>query len=132
MDCGEERKSASSQEREIQIYEKNWEELHCLSERGILVEVEHVKAHRTEQEKKNMSHFEKFVTEGHEKADKLAKAGAMLDEGYMAEAKAETMQQEREEVLLLCSMRPVFTAWWRNGKIGKTQAEAKRKVGFRG
>ena len=26
------------------------------------------------------------------------KAGATLDEGYMAEAKAETMQQEREEV----------------------------------
>ena len=33
-----------------------------------------------------------------EEADELAKAGATLDEGYMAEAKAETMQQEREEV----------------------------------
>ena len=45
-----------------------------------------------------MSQFEKFVTEGNEKAGELAKVGAMLDEGYMAEAKAETMQQEREEV----------------------------------
>ena len=35
---------------------------------------------------------------GNEKADDLAKAVAKLDEGYMAEAKAETMQQEREEV----------------------------------
>ena len=35
---------------------------------GILVEVEHVKAHRTKKEKKNVSHFEKFVTEGNERA----------------------------------------------------------------
>ena len=66
--------------------------------RHILVEVERVKAHRTKTEKNNMSQFEKFVTEGNEKADELAKAGAMPDEGYMAEAKTETMQQEREEV----------------------------------
>ena len=60
--------------------------------------VEHVKAHRTKKEQKQMSQFERFVTEGTEKADELAKAGAMLDEGFMAEARAETMQQEREEV----------------------------------
>ena len=45
-----------------------------------------------------MTHFEKFVTEGNEKADELAKGGALLDEGFMAEARAETIQQEREEV----------------------------------
>ena len=38
-----------------------------------------------------------FVTEGNNKAHELARAGAMLDEGYMAEAKAKTVQQEREE-----------------------------------
>ena len=65
--------------------------------RGILVEVEHEKAHRRKKEKKDLSQYEKFVTEGKEKADELAKAGAMLDEGCMAEARAETMQQEREE-----------------------------------
>ena len=53
--------------------------------RDIVVEVEHVKAHRTKKDKKEMSHFEKFVIEGNEKADALAKAGAMLDEGFMAE-----------------------------------------------
>ena len=67
-----------------------------MAERGILVEVEHVKAHRTKKEKKNMSQFERFVTEGNEKADELAKAGAMLDEVFVAEARAETVQQERE------------------------------------
>ena len=62
------------------------------------MEVEHVKAHRTKNGNKQMSHFEKFVTEGNEKADELAKTGAMLDEGFIAEARATTVQQEREEV----------------------------------
>ena len=48
-----------------------WEAPHDLAERGILVEVEHVKAHRTKKEKTYLSHFEKFVTEGNEKADEL-------------------------------------------------------------
>ena len=63
-----------------------------------MVELEHVKAHRTKKEKTDTSQFERFVTEGNEKADEMAKAGAMLDEGCMAEVRAETMQQEREEV----------------------------------
>ena len=62
------------------------------------MEVERVKAHRTKKEQKEISHFEKFVAEDNEKADDLARDGAMLDEGFMAEAGAETMQQEREEV----------------------------------
>ena len=32
------------------------------------------------------------------KADELAKAGAMLDEGFMSETRAKTVQQERDEV----------------------------------
>ena len=75
---------------------KNWEELHELVERGILVEVAHVKAHRTEKEKEKMTKIERFVTEGNEKAGELAKAGAMLDEGFVAEARAETLKKERE------------------------------------
>ena len=42
--------------------------------------------------------FQRFATEGNEKADELANAGAMLDEEFMAEARAETVQQEREEI----------------------------------
>ena len=64
----------------------------------MVLEVEHVKAYRIKKDKKDMSHFEKFVTDGNEKADELAKAGAMLDEGFMAEARAKTVQQERKEV----------------------------------
>ena len=39
------------------LWNKIWEELHYLAERGILVAVEHVKAHRTKKEKQDMSHF---------------------------------------------------------------------------
>ena len=63
-----------------------------------MVEVEHVKAHRTKREKKETSHSGKFVTDGKEKANELAKAGAMLDEGFVAEARSKAVQQEREEV----------------------------------
>ena len=58
--------------------------------------MEHVKANRTKKEKETMMQFEIFVTEGNEKADALAKAEAMLDEGFTTEARAETLQQERE------------------------------------
>ena len=75
------------------------------------MEVEHVKAHRTKKDKKDMSLFEKFVTDGNEKADELAQAGAILDKGFMAEMRATTVQQEREKKCMQpCSMRPVFTS----------------------
>ena len=80
------------------------DELHGMVERGILVEVEHVKAHRTMKEKEHMS------TEGNEKADDMAEARAMLDEGFMAEARAETIQQESEEgvhSLAVCRQLPL-------------------------
>ena len=48
MDYEKEKVSVKSQGREVLIYGcKFWEELHGLAERGILVEVEHVMAHRT-------------------------------------------------------------------------------------
>ena len=55
-----------------------WEELHRFHQEGILVEVEHVKAHRTKKGMQQMSLFERFIAQGNEKADKFAKAGAMI------------------------------------------------------
>ena len=72
-----------------------WEGLHCSISKEVVVEVEHVKAHQTETDNKEMSHFEKFVTEGNEKADELAKEGAMLDEGPWR--KREQRQSSRSE-----------------------------------
>ena len=93
-----ERKCIDPKAGDVDLWIKIWEELHRLAARDIVVEVKHVKAHRTRKEKKEMSHFEKFVTEGNEKADELANGGAMLDEGFMAEAKTKTTQQERTEM----------------------------------
>ena len=45
-----------------------------------------------------MSLFEKFITEVNERADELAKEGAMLDGGAMAQVRASTVLQDREEV----------------------------------
>ena len=72
--------------------DNNLGRLDLLVSKEILLEVEHVKAHRTKKDKKEMSHFETFVTEGNEKADELAKVGEMLDEGFMQQ------EREREEV----------------------------------
>ena len=74
------------------LWMKIWQELHELVESGILVEVAHVKANRTKKEKEKMTQFERFVTEGNEKADELTKAGAMLAEGFTAEVRADTIK----------------------------------------
>ena len=67
-----------------------WEEVHRVHQEGILVEVEHVKAHRTKKKKQEMLLFEKFITEGNEKADEFEKYVAMMDEGEMAQVRAST------------------------------------------
>ena len=107
-----ERKCIKPRAGDADLCLKNWEKLRGLTERGMLVEAEHVQAHRRKKERKHVSQFERFVTEGNEKAGDLAKAGAMVDEGFMAEARAETMQKARERGCMQHrSMRPASTAW---------------------
>ena len=60
-------------------------------------EGKHVEVHRTEKDKKKMPHFEKCVIDGNQKADELAKVGAIFDEGFMAKVRAKTVKQEREK-----------------------------------
>ena len=68
------------------------EELNRVPKEGILVEVEHVKAHRCKKEKQQMSPSDIFITEGNEKADELAKEGAVMDGGVTAQIRANTVQ----------------------------------------
>ena len=78
-----------------------------------------------------MSQFEKFATEGNEKADDLAKAGAMLDEGFMAEARAKTMQQEREEVYVALQYTASFYCLVEEWKdCGELRPKRKEKWSF--
>ena len=72
-----------------------------------------------------------FVADGSEKVDELAKAGAMLDEGFMAEARAKTVQQEREEVyaaFAVCSQLSLFAG--RMEGLCRAQAKSQKKSGF--
>ena len=127
-----ERKCIDPKAGDADLWIKIWKRLHLLVSKEILVEVEHVKAHRTKKDKKEMSHFEKFVTVRNGKADELTKAGAMLDEGFMADARAVTMQQEREEVYAALQYAASFHCLVEEWKDCEELAEATRKVGFRG
>ena len=133
MGCGKEEGHASIRKAgDAGLWIKIWEELHLSTPKELLVEVEHVKAHRTGKDEKEMSHFEKFVTEGNEKADELAKEGALLDEGFMAQTRAKTVKQEREEVhsLAVCGQ---FSLSGRGlERLCRAQVAAERKVGFCG
>ena len=56
-----------------------------------------MKAHRTKKEMQQVSVFERFIAKGNEKSDEFAQEGAMIDGGLMAQVRASTVQQEREE-----------------------------------
>ena len=83
------------------------ETLHRFHPERKLVEVEHVKAHRSKKEMQQMTLFERFITECNEKADELTKDGAMLDGREVVQTRANTVQQRREEVhaALQCAIR---------------------------
>ena len=89
---GEEQESASNQKLEVLTGGSRFGKNCTVWPQEILWRV---KAHRTKRDRKEMSQFEKFVANGSEKADEVAKAGPTLDKGFMS---AETVQQEREEV----------------------------------
>ena len=53
---------------------KHWESLTECAEKDWDLDVKHVKAHRTEKEKRAITKLLEFVMEGNEKTDELAKA----------------------------------------------------------
>ena len=50
--------------KDVDLSVLTWEELHRVHQDGILVEVEHVKAHRSKKEMQQVSLFQWFITEG--------------------------------------------------------------------
>ena len=89
---------------------KKWSMKQGMEKGCILVEVAHVKAHRT----KNMKRWRNLRGSSPKvmKADGLEKAGAMMDEGFMEEARTDTMKQERERggvrFPAICGWLPLF------------------------
>ena len=124
------KKSASIRKAgDADLWIKLWEELHLLVSEEMLVEVEDVKAHK---ERKDMSRFERFVTDGNEKADELAKAGAMPDEGFMAETRAKAAPQGREEVCAALQYAASFHCLVKEWKDCEELKSKPKEVDFRG
>ena len=87
-----------------------------------------MKAHHTKKDKEKMTKIERFVNESNEKADALAKAVEMLDEGFMAEVRADTVKQRREEVYeaLQCAASfHCFVEQWKDYEELKPKPEEK-------
>ena len=75
--------------------------------------------------------FVKFVAEGNEKADELAKAGAILAEGVVAEARAKTVLQEGEEVYMALQYAASFHCLVEEWKdCGELRPKPKEKCVF--
>ena len=68
-----ERKCIHPKVGDADFVDQIWEEMQLVSLKEILVEVEHVKGAQLREGQNEMTHFEKFVTDGNEKADELAK-----------------------------------------------------------
>ena len=69
-----------------------------------VVEVEHVRAHRTKKEKNEMSHFENFVTEGNENADELAKQEQSWMKGVWPMQEQRLCSRSERKCLQRCSV----------------------------
>ena len=91
-----------------------WEELHGLAESDILVQ------------------FERFVTEGNEKADELAKSRSNAGRRFFCGRSKEQKLCNRKERRCMrhCSMLPAPTAWWNNGRMVKSSSPSRTKSGF--
>ena len=99
MDYGEEKESASCQQREMPMFGSTFGKNCIIWQKGHFGGSATCKSTSHEEKKRKICRiFEKFIIEGNEKADELAKGGALQDTGFMAEARPETMQQEREEL----------------------------------
>ena len=64
---------------------------------------------------------------GNEKADELAKDGALMDGGGKAQIRASTVHQERDEVH--AALQHAAIVWWRNGRTVKNSNPRQKKSG---
>ena len=78
-----------------------------------------------------MSLFERFITEGNEKADEPAKEGAMLDGGVMAQVRASAVQAGKNGGSCSTAIcRLASTVWWQEWKDGAELKPKQKKSEF--
>ena len=95
-----------------------------------MVEVDHVKAHRTKKEKQETPQFERFVTEGNEKADELAKAGGNVGRRLQGGSESKVNVARKRRGVCSCSQLSLFSGKWRDRE--ELKPKPKEKVELRG
>ena len=104
------------------------EEVSRIHQESMLLEVEHVKAHRSKKEKKDMALFGSLVTEGIERADELATGGCNAG-GETAQIRVSTVQQKRKEVYATLQCAASFHCLVGEKAIVKRSGRCRKKSG---
>ena len=108
-----------SKATDVDLWIMIWEEVRRIHQEGVHFEIEHVKAHRSK-EKQQMSLFEHFVTESNQKADELAKDGAMMMEARWLRYGPAQSAEKKRGCTRLCRT---------NGTIVKSSSRCQNKSG---
>ena len=108
-----ERKCIDPKAGDADLWVKICEELHVLRSQENWVEVERVKAHRTKKDEEETSQFEKFVTDGNEKADELAKAEVLCwtTDLWRERERKQSSRSEKRWCMRPCSTQRAFAVW---------------------
>ena len=109
------------------LWIKIWEELHNIAAGDILVELKHVKAHRTKKEK----HRCRTLRSSSLKATRRRMSGQKKEQCWKKGSwrKQEQRQCSRSEKRCMqrCSVQPAFTAQWKNGRTVMSSIKLKPK-----
>ena len=107
-----ERKCIDPKAGDADMWVKIWEGLHLPRSKEMLVEVEHVKAHRTKKGKKGHVAFREVSSRmAMTKRMSWQRQDQCWTRGFMAEARAKTVQQKLEEVYAALQYAASFHCW---------------------
>ena len=85
------------------------------SSTGTLLEAKHVESYLSKKKKQEMMLFERFNTEGDERADELANDRQMVGlKRDRQNSRATTQTCNKETFVRHCGLQPAFVIWWWN------------------
>ena len=111
MDYEKEKKCIMPRAGDADLWIKIRVELHGLVERGILLEVEHVNAHRTKKEKEKMSQFERSSSPNAMRRPMSWQNEHCWTKGLWLNQERKLCSRNERRCTQPCSMRPASSAW---------------------
>ena len=130
MGYGKEKENASNQKLEADLWIKIWEELHRLAARDTVVEVEHVKAHRTKKMMRKRFRTLSGLSLKNEKADELESRSSVGRRIYGGSESKDNAARKRRGVCRSAVRSQLSPFWWRTGKNVKSSSRSHRKSGI--